>query len=112
MSQSEAIWQEVPRGVRLRLHVQPRSARNQIVGVYGSALKVCVTAPPADGAANEAVVQLLCQKLKVPRSTVRIVYGRRGRDKTVEILSSTPRELVGRARSMIANQVDKNSERD
>jgi uncharacterized protein (TIGR00251 family) len=74
-----------PSGVRIRLRVQPRAARTEVAGEHGDALRVRVTAPPVDGAANKAVVRLLAEQLRVPASTIRVVAGETGRTKVVEV---------------------------
>ncbi len=80
-------------GVRLTVQVQPRAARNEIVARGGAALRVRVTAPPADGAANEAVRGLLADALDCPRSAVTIVRGHRARTKLVQIAGLSPDAL-------------------
>lgn len=84
-------------GIRLRLRVQPRSSRNRVVGVHGEAIKVQVTAPPVDGAANAAVAEVLAAWLDVPRSAITIVRGQGARDKVAEVVSSARSELMRRA---------------
>ena len=71
--------------VRFSVRVQPRSSRTGVEGVHGDALKVRVNAPPVDGAANEAVVEVLAEALGVPRRAVRIVSGDTFRTKVVEV---------------------------
>jgi uncharacterized protein (TIGR00251 family) len=71
--------------VRFSVRVQPRSSRTGVEGVHGDALKVRVNAPPVDGAANEAVVEVLSEALGVPRRSVRIVAGESSRTKVVEV---------------------------
>lgn len=71
--------------IRFTVRVQPRSARNEIVGLHGDALKVRLSAPPVDGAANVALVDLLAEALGVPRRCVRIVSGATSRGKVVEV---------------------------
>ena len=70
---------------RLRLRVAPGSARSGIVGRYGEAWKVRVSAPPEDGRANDAVLHLLAETLSVPRAAVTLVSGHGARDKIVEL---------------------------
>lgn len=79
-----------PDGVRLRLRVTPRAARNAIAGIVaeadgGAALKVTVTAAPEDGKANAAVVKLLAKAWKVPKSSIRIVSGQTDRRKGIAV---------------------------
>lgn len=71
--------------VRLSVRVQPRARSNAIAGVFGDALRVRLTAPPVDGAANTALIDFLAETLGVPRSGVSIVVGATSRDKVVAI---------------------------
>ena len=75
--------------VRIGVHVQPRASRSEIVGLHGAALKVRLQAPPVDGAANEALVSLLADRLGVPRRSVHVVAGMTSRAKTVELEGTT-----------------------
>jgi uncharacterized protein (TIGR00251 family) len=69
----------------LRILVQPRASRSEIVGPHGDALKVRLAAPPVDGAANEELIRLLAREYRVPRSAVSIISGHGSRRKVVEI---------------------------
>ncbi len=71
--------------VRFTVRVQPRASRAAIDGLHGDALKLRVSAPPVEGAANEAVVALLADALDVARRAVRIVAGESSRSKVVEV---------------------------
>lgn len=71
--------------VRFRVRVQPRASRSEIVGLHGDALKVRLSAPPVEGAANAALVELLADALAVSRASVRIVGGATSRSKLVEV---------------------------
>jgi len=75
----------------LRVRVQPRASRNRIAGVHGRRLKLQVTAPPVDGAANRAVVELLAEALALPRRLVEVVSGASSREKTVAISADAGR---------------------
>ena len=84
--------------VRFAVHVQPRASRSEIVGMHGDAIKVRLDAPPVDGAANEALVELVAGSLGVARRAVRIVTGTSSRAKTVEVegvAAGAIRRLVG-----------------
>lgn len=72
-------------GVRFAVMVQPRASRSEIVGVHGDAMKIRLSAPPVDGAANEALVELIADVLGVGRRAVRIVSGETSRSKVVEV---------------------------
>lgn len=71
--------------VRFAVRVQPRAARNEVAGVYGDAIKIRLSAPPVDGAANEELVIFLASIFAVPRRSVRILAGEASRSKVVEI---------------------------
>jgi hypothetical protein len=71
--------------VRIRLHVHPRASRTEAAGLHGGALKVRLTAPPADGAANDALLRWLAEQLGVARGAVTLTAGAGSRSKTVEI---------------------------
>jgi uncharacterized protein len=72
-------------GTLIRMQVQPKSSRNAIKIESDGPLRVYVTAPPSDGAANKAVIQLLAKRLSVPRRTVKIISGLASRKKGVLI---------------------------
>jgi uncharacterized protein (TIGR00251 family) len=71
--------------VRFSVRLQPRASKNEITGLQGVSLKVRVTAPPVDGMANEALIEILSQTLQISRRDVRIVSGLTSRTKVVEI---------------------------
>ena len=83
-------------GIEVDLHVQPRARRTELAGVHGRALRVRVSAPPADGAANRAVVELLAEVAGVPRARVTLVAGVRSRDKRIRIDGISPEEFAAR----------------
>jgi uncharacterized protein (TIGR00251 family) len=71
--------------LRFRVRVQPRASSNEVTGVVEGALRVRLLAPPVDGAANDALVSFLADRLGVPRRMIRIVSGTSSRTKTVEV---------------------------
>jgi uncharacterized protein (TIGR00251 family) len=83
-------------GVRLRLRVQPSASREEVAGVTGNAIRLRLTAPPVDGAANDALVRFLASRLEVPRSAVELVAGHTGRSKLVDVIGITPGEAARR----------------
>ena len=72
-------------GVTIRVYVAPRSSASKVVGEHNGALKVALTAPPVEGAANKALVELLAKLLGVPKGAVSIVAGETSRNKTVRV---------------------------
>ena len=84
-----------PSGARLCLRVQPRASRDEIAGVAGGAVRVRLRAPPVEGAANDALLRFLADRLDVSRATLTLVSGRTARTKLVEV-SGLSAEDVGR----------------
>ena len=70
---------------RLTVEVRPRADRDAVTSVEGHTVRVRVAAPPADGAANEAVRALLARALGRPASAVTIVRGQQARTKLVRV---------------------------
>jgi uncharacterized protein len=68
---------------RLRFRVSPRARRSELVGRHGDGWKVRVTAAPQGGKANEAVLDLLAERLELPRRSLSIVSGHTAREKVV-----------------------------
>jgi len=76
-------------GALLSVKLQPRASKNEIGGVLGEELRIKVTAPPVDAAANEALVRLLAESLDCPRSKVELVRGHTSRHKTIKLHGMT-----------------------
>lgn len=85
MGTDELDVREVDGMVRFAVRVTPRASRAAITGVHGGALKVSLTAPPVEGAANAALIELLADALDVPKRAVRIEHGDHNRHKTLSI---------------------------
>lgn len=71
--------------VRISVRVQPRASRSEVVGIHGDALKIRLSAPPVDGAANAALIEFLADTFAVSRRSVRILAGESSRSKVVEV---------------------------
>ena len=74
-----------PTGCTLNVRVQPRASRNHVAGFREGTLRVSVTAPPHDGKANAAVLELLSDSLGIAKSHLQIVRGHTSRDKVVSV---------------------------
>ncbi|MEY4201747.1 MAG: hypothetical protein RLZZ265_3487 [Verrucomicrobiota bacterium] len=85
-----------PDGVFLSVKVQPRASRNDVGGLHGSELKVAVTAPPVDSAANQAVVELIAEILGLPRRAVTLVRGQTSRHKILRLDGLTAEEAAAK----------------
>jgi uncharacterized protein (TIGR00251 family) len=82
---SELHIREQDGAITFEVRVAPRASRNRVVGVQDGALKVALTAPPVDGAANEALKKLLAKSLGVSKSSVEIIRGDRARIKMLRV---------------------------
>lgn len=78
---------------RLKVRVTPRASKNEIVGWRDGVLIVRTTAPPIEGAANKACIELVAKMLGVKRSQVSLVHGDKSRDKTFEIADLSDDDL-------------------
>lgn len=87
----------------LRLFVQPRASKNEIVGVHGDALKLRLTSPPVEGQANKAIVAFLAKLLKVPKSSLSIKSGAQSRHKEI-VIKGCAEQLV---RQLIPGESEK-----
>ena len=81
---------------RLRLRVTPGVGRSEIVGRFGDAWKVRVSAAPERGKANDAVLRLLSARLDVPRSGLTLLSGHTGPNKVVELRGLSGEEAARR----------------
>ena len=78
-----------PEGLLVDVQVVPRASRTAVGPAVGDRLRVAVTSPPVDGAANDAVIDALADAFGVRRSAIEIVRGEKGRRKTVRIVGAT-----------------------
>ncbi len=83
-------------GCLLLVRVIPRASREAIAGLENGALKVRLTAPPVEGAANAALIKLLAGALKLPKGRLSIVSGQRSRHKRVAVEGLEPAEAARR----------------
>ncbi len=87
-------------GVLLAIKLQPRAATNEIGEPLGAELRVRVTAPPVDAAANEALLRLLATTLDCPRGQVELVRGPTSRHKVVKVYGVTMAGVLQRLRAL------------
>ena len=83
-------------GLLLSIKLQPRASANEIGEALGNELRIKVTAPPVDAAANEALIKLLAQHLDCPRNRVELVRGHTSRHKTVKLHGLAAVDVVKR----------------
>jgi uncharacterized protein (TIGR00251 family) len=80
-------------GIILNLHIQPRASKCEVCGIQGDALKIRLTSPPVDGAANKLCREFLAELFHVSKSAVEILSGETSRHKRVKIIDSDTARL-------------------
>jgi len=83
-------------GILLSIKLQPRAAANQVGEPLGDELRMKVTAPPVDAAANKALVKLLADILDCPRNRVELVRGHTSRHKVIKIFGLSEEAVLAR----------------
>lgn len=91
---------QLPDGLVIRLYIQPKASRDQIVGAHGDELKVAITAPPVDGQANAHLVKFLAKQFRVAKGQVIIEKGELGRHKQIKIVK--PQQIPAEIAALIA----------
>jgi hypothetical protein len=86
-------------GVCLSIKLQPRASRDEIGDASGPELKVKVTAPPVDSAANEALLRLLAEALDCPRGAVQLLRGHTSRHKVVWVRGTSVAQVKAKLRA-------------
>lgn len=87
---------ETNEGLTVRLHVLPRAKFSEIAGLHNGALKVKITAPPVDDAANRSIIEFFSKLLGVSRSNLKILTGNKSRDKVLQIKGLSLIDLMAR----------------
>ena len=86
-------------GVTFSVRLTPRASKNEIVGIQAGALRVRLTAPPVEGAANAALIEFLAERLQVRKSAVSIVSGEKSRNKVVRVSGLSVEQVTTALRS-------------
>ena len=80
--------------VTIKLRVQPRASRTEIIGEHAGAIKLRVAAPPVDGKANEECRCFLAKLLKVGATSIEIISGDSSRDKVIRVSDLTAQRVL------------------
>ena len=96
-------------GIRFSAVIQPRSSQNEISGIHDNSLKIRLTSPPVDGAANKTCVKFLAKWLGVSPSKIRIVAGLSNKNKTIEIDGIDESAFRNKLTTKIPNLFKKNN---
>jgi len=85
----------------LKVRVQPRASRCEVLGWRGDALAIRLTAPPVEGAANRACRDFLAEALGVKRADVELLSGEKSREKRFRVAGLTEETLRGRVAALL-----------
>lgn len=90
--------------IEFEVHVRPRASRSALAGVHDGVLALRVCAPPAEGKANDAVIDLLATTFGVRASAVEIIRGASARRKLIRIHGDVDRlsSLLNESRDVTA----------
>ncbi len=88
-------------GVEIFLYLQPRASRNKVVGLQGEELKVSLTAPPVDGAANKACCAFLAKLCSLPKSCVKMISGDTSRHKRLLLEDAELQKVNGLLKNLL-----------
>jgi uncharacterized protein (TIGR00251 family) len=88
-------------GGTIKIRVQPKASKDEIVGYREGTLRIRVSAPPQGGKANEAAISLLASALGVAKSSIHLVRGRSSREKLVKIESLGLEEVQSRIKALL-----------
>lgn len=94
------FFSDHPDGLLIDVRVQPKSSKNVIVGLHGEALKVKLNAPPVEGKANKALIQLVAKLLGCPKSDVEILSGQASRSKRLLVRIDRDTDVESRKESL------------
>ncbi len=97
---SSILIRETKNGLSFDIHVNPHASRAGISGISEGMLKIKVTAPPVEGAANEACIDLLAKSLKLRKSQMKISPGAKGRKKTILVSEISKTDLERKIRQL------------
>jgi uncharacterized protein (TIGR00251 family) len=90
---------ESPEGVLFSVHVQPRASRNEVCGVQGDEIKLRLTAPPVEDAANMLCIEYIAKLLGIAKSRVSITSGAKSRHKAIKVTGITSAEILALVKS-------------
>jgi uncharacterized protein (TIGR00251 family) len=84
---------DVADGCTLSVRVHPGARKNAVTGIHAGAIKIALTTPPTDGRANEALITLLAEHLRLPRARITLLTGATSRTKQLRITGKSAAEV-------------------
>jgi uncharacterized protein (TIGR00251 family) len=93
MSNALEFAKDTPDGCTVAVRVHPGARKNSLSGVHAGALKISLTTPPVDGRANEALIEFVAEKLRLPRSRISLLAGATNRSKVLRVTGKSAAEV-------------------
>jgi uncharacterized protein len=93
MNQPPIFAQDSPDGCTLAVRIHPGARKNAVTGTHAEAIKISLTTPPTDGRANEALIALLADLLRLPRARISLLTGATSRAKLLRIAGKSAAEV-------------------
>jgi len=94
MTLPEGLLTGTADGVHIKVHLQPRASKTGLCGIQGEELKVRVTSPPVDDAANRLCIEFFAKMFKLPKSAVSIASGHKSRHKKLHVSGITVQDAA------------------
>ncbi len=98
---------EKKNGLVFKIFVQPKSSINSILGAYKDAIKIKLTAPPVNNAANKLCIKILSKQLKVPKSNITLYSGETSRTKHILIIPQNKKNSIQDIKKQLLNLYSK-----
>jgi len=73
----------------LKVYINPKAKKNEIVGIFNGYLKIKISSPPVEGKANKTLLQFLSKLFNIPKSKIKIAKGEKSKEKIIEIENFT-----------------------
>ena len=83
-------------GAAFAVHIVPKSAKNEVIGKHGDALKIRLISTSVSGTANDTLINFLAQKLNIERAKIEIAAGQASAEKMIVVVGLTPAEVENR----------------
>ena len=94
------MLKETNEGFLINLKISPNASKNEIIKTDDGLLKIKITAQPVDGKANKALIEFLSKNLKVPKTSIEILKGHTGKEKTL-LIHSKNIEVIEKLKSFV-----------
>jgi uncharacterized protein (TIGR00251 family) len=91
---------ETADGIVFCVYVQPKASRNELCGISGNELKLRLTSPPVEGAANRLCTEYLADLLGISKSRLTIIRGEKSRHKTIKAISVKKEDFLALLQKM------------